>query len=159
MLYLLFSFYGVYQCSKQSHGLIFIGGGNFLGNFQQLLLLGGQAAVGKSPLVVGKSRNIVKADIVVFRQSYGTFKGNLVREEQIRAGYWQCTCGTLNPPYATSCSCGKRPRDITAEKAKEAVLEDEKELNNLKKLKEYKELLDAGVITQEEFEAKKAKLL
>ena len=82
------------------------------------------------------------------------------REEQIRSGYWQCSCGEFNPPYMASCSCGRKPRDVIAEKAKEAAVEeDEKELNNLKKLKEYKELLDAGVITQEEFEAKKAKLL
>ena len=33
------------------------------------------------------------------------------------------------------------------------------QLNNLKMLKEYKELLDAGVITQAEFDEKKAKLL
>ena len=78
VLYLLFSFYGVDEGPQQSHGFIFIRGGNFLGDLQQLLLLGGQAAVGKSTLVVGESRYIVKADIVVFRQSYGTFKGELV---------------------------------------------------------------------------------
>lgn len=35
----------------------------------------------------------------------------------------------------------------------------EKELLNIQKLKSYKDLLDSGVITQEEFDKKKSELL
>ena len=82
------------------------------------------------------------------------------REEQIRKGYWQCSCGTLNPPHTTTCACGKTPKDVKAEQAKAAAdAAEEEKLNNLKKLKEYKELFEAGVISQEEFEQQKAKIL
>ncbi len=37
--------------------------------------------------------------------------------------------------------------------------EPDDEVKNISALKEYKELLDAGVITQEEFEAKKKAIL
>lgn len=40
-----------------------------------------------------------------------------------------------------------------------SALTEDNELDNLKKLKEYKELLDSGVITQEEFEKKKERLM
>lgn len=82
------------------------------------------------------------------------------REEQLQAGYWQCSCGSFNPPYCTTCVCGKTPKDVAAEKrlVKDEQAEDE-ELKKIKLLKEYKELLDSGTITQAEFEKKKANIL
>lgn len=82
------------------------------------------------------------------------------RNKQIREGYWKCSCGEMNPPYLTTCNCGK-----TANQAKKEITEitakanTAAELDNLKMLKEYKELLDAGIITQEDFDKKKAELL
>lgn len=85
------------------------------------------------------------------------------REEQIRAGFWECSCGSFNPPYCTTCLCGRTPKDVIAEKKNiqnvQPTKKEDEELKNINLLKEYKELLDAGVITQEEFEQKKAKIL
>lgn len=44
-------------------------------------------------------------------------------------------------------------------KAAEEKDKSEKELLNVQKLKSYKDLLDSGVITQEEFDKKKSELL
>lgn len=48
----------------------------------------------------------------------------------------------------------KRQKKVAEEKDK-----SEKELLNVQKLKSYKDLLDSGVITQEEFDKKKSELL
>lgn len=44
-------------------------------------------------------------------------------------------------------------------KIAEAEKESEQELQNIQKLKAYKELLDSGAISQEEFDKKKSELL
>ena len=80
-------------------------------------------------------------------------------EEQ---SYWQCkVCGTRNSDYVGTCKCGNtRANNYSYEKSK---IEQEnaaaRELNNLNMLNGYKDLLDQGVITQEEFEEKKKHLL
>ena len=50
---------------------------------------------------------------------------------------------------------------VTAQKEADKKIEEQAQqrLDNLKLLKEYKELLDSGIITQEEFEKKKAEIL
>lgn len=94
-------------------------------------------------------------------------------EEQrlLEADGWECSCGRVNPSYTGTCACGKSKRDVLeaqakAQREKEAAREkeqrekkEEQELANLKRLREYKELLDSGVITQEEFEVKKKEIL
>ena len=45
------------------------------------------------------------------------------------------------------------------EEEKRKFVESRDEMENLKKIKEYKELLDSGIITQEEFDKKKTQLL
>ena len=98
---------------------------------------------------------------------------------------WRCTCGRKNANYTGTCACGrtKDGRNPAAEarlrkmeqeealkrQAEEQNRKEETELKNaqpepnkfenLKLLKEYKNLLDSGVITQEEFDKKKAELL
>lgn len=49
----------------------------------------------------------------------------------------------------------KSMNDSSVEQKKKS----DNELENLEKLKSYKELLDSGVITQEDFDKKKAELL
>lgn len=90
------------------------------------------------------------------------------------ADTWKCgKCGRYNSGF--SCDCGMLRGDNAmflkkqaAEKAKaeaeakakqEQMASDQQELDNLKKIKEYKDLLDSGVISQEEFDAKKKQLL
>ena len=72
-----------------------------------------------------------------------------IDQKTLANGGWKCTCGRVNPSYTGTCSCGKKKRDI----------EEEQHLEQLKKLKDYKELLDSGVISSEEYEKKKKELL
>lgn len=94
-----------------------------------------------------------------------------IDKRALKNGDWKCTCGRVNPFYFGTCACGRSKRDVLeaqvkAQREKEAAREkelrekkEEQELANLKRLREYKELLDSGVITQEEFEAKKKEIL
>lgn len=84
------------------------------------------------------------------------------------AGSWKCSCGRINPHYTGTCACGmsqhkQKEKEMAQEKAEQnksnQPLDENEQLKNLKLLKEYKELLDTGIITQEEFEKKKAELL
>lgn len=83
----------------------------------------------------------------------------------ISNGGWKCSkCGRVNPSYTGTCACGgskyeteaKEKADAEEAKARE---NSEKEFLELQKLKTYKDLLDSGVITQEEFDLKKKQLL
>ncbi|MBQ9838854.1 MAG: SHOCT domain-containing protein [Oscillospiraceae bacterium] len=78
------------------------------------------------------------------------------------SGSWRCRCGRVNARFVSSCACGLSKREAT-EPATPAVSKNdtdaENELKNISLLKEYKALLDSGVITQEEFDAKKASIL
>lgn len=80
---------------------------------------------------------------------------------------WKCAkCGRYNSGYA--CECGilkgdsalleKQQAERNRQKSEEKVKSD-KEVENLQKLKAYKDLLDSGVISQEEFDKKKMELL
>lgn len=71
---------------------------------------------------------------------------------------WQCSCGRYNAQYVNSCVCGVNKRDALAPKTEEPA-DPADEMQTISALKEYKELLDTGVITQEEFDAKKKAIL
>lgn len=83
----------------------------------------------------------------------------------ISDGGWKCNkCGRVNPNYTGTCACGvsKQAQEDQMRESIEATKEKEKnerELIDLQKLKAYKELLDSGVISQEEFDKKKAELI
>lgn len=96
------------------------------------------------------------------------------REEEKRrltTGGWKCTCGRVNPAYTGTCACGRTQQSVRAENLAQIAAREQKkveetqatkdaaELINLQKLKEYKSLLDLGVITQEEFDKKKTEIL
>lgn len=96
-----------------------------------------------------------------------------MQKRQPQPGEWECAyCGTVNAHFYTTCtSCGlsKTEGIIKAqeEESKKAQEEDMKkarerkaqELTSAQAIKEFKDLLDTGIITQEEFEAKKKELL
>ena len=100
---------------------------------------------------------------------YASLLSTAAKEENDRKllsnGGWKCAkCGTVNPKTTGTCGCGNtrysnESRVKAAEEAAKVKERDDQELLNLKKLKAYKELLDAGAITQEEFDKKKAELL
>lgn len=78
-----------------------------------------------------------------------------------QADEWRCSCGRINKNYVWSCACGKNKSDL--EKAPQQ-LSGKTENTSSKKdsmtmIREYKALLNEGIITQEEFDAKKKQLL
>ena len=110
-----------------------------------------------------------------YQTSYGSNLSNAankVHNEQLLAnGGWKCSCGIVQASYVSSCSCGKSKHEVQAAELKKKQ-EEEKRKEEQKKqaetmdesskvaaIKEYKELMDAGIISQEEFEAKKKQLL
>ena len=103
---------------------------------------------------------------------------NRVYNEQILTnGGWKCSCGRVHASYVSSCSCGKSKSDVLNARLKKKQEDENKqaeqqkqgeakkqieatdEMSKVSAIKEYKELMDAGVISQEEFEAKKKQLL
>lgn len=95
----------------------------------------------------------------------------MISEKQMLSnGGWKCNqCGKVNPYYTTTCVCGiskvesekiaKDALEKTKDEVAQAGKESEQELQNIQKLKAYKELLDSGAISQEEFDKKKSELL
>ena len=80
----------------------------------------------------------------------------------LASGGWQCSCGSVNAFYISSCACGRSKNgELPAEPAAVVMEEptEETELRNAQAIREYKKLLDEGIITAEEFEAKKKQLL
>lgn len=81
-----------------------------------------------------------------------------------KPGHWKCRCGRSNPSYMTDCVCGRSKIAIERPKTEVTKTETEKsnkqttERENVDLLMSYKKLLDAGAITEEEFQAKKAQL-
>jgi len=77
-------------------------------------------------------------------------------------GSWRCSCGRYNANNISSCVCGCSKRDFRQVQAKQPKTipsgntEASKEAETLK---EYKELLDQGIIKQEEFDALKKTIL
>ncbi len=85
---------------------------------------------------------------------------HIASSQQAAPNSWKCRCGRYNAQFVSSCTCGLSKREALAPEPKPvpaAPVVDE--AKNIAALKEYKELLDAGVITQEEFDAKKKEIL
>ncbi|MBP1546504.1 MAG: SHOCT domain-containing protein [Oscillospiraceae bacterium] len=86
------------------------------------------------------------------------------RKRKRQQNYWECSCGRMNAPYVTTCVCGLSAKEVKRQNdsAIQKIQENEKktaELENLNLLSKYKEMLDSGVITEEEFNIKKRELL
>lgn len=76
-------------------------------------------------------------------------------------GGWKCICGELNPYYVSSCVCGRNRNEgeINNGKKPQTPKEETSAQSEIDMIRKYKELLDSGIITQEEFDAKKKQLL
>lgn len=86
------------------------------------------------------------------------------RKNTLDAGGWECYCGNLNPYYTGTCSCGRTKSEVLnfrkqEKEQKESTKKMEAESAKLDNLKKLKDLLDSGVLTQEEFDKKKKQLL
>jgi len=74
-------------------------------------------------------------------------KSKKIEEKQA----WKCSnCGKVNPNYVTTCTCGETPDKSRRKESEKQTMEE---------LKQYKELLDMGAITEEQFEEKKNQLM
>ena len=98
-----------------------------------------------------------------------------MERETLNNGGWKCYyCNSINAFNVTSCACGKNKDDTERQnkniadlKASRAATKSEtatqnamkEELNTVGIIAKYKELLDSGAITQDEFNAKKKSLL
>lgn len=85
-----------------------------------------------------------------------------VQPQKLPGGRWLCRCGRENAPYVSSCSCGRNQRDVfnpEPPKVAPALSELTDEQDKALAIREYKKLLDDGIISEEEFEAKKKQLL
>ncbi|MDO5521662.1 MAG: SHOCT domain-containing protein [bacterium] len=68
---------------------------------------------------------------------------------------WRCQrCGVVNPGYTGSCSCGMTKQ----ENENYGRSENEAAPDKFEQIKKYRELLDQGILTQEEFDKKKKEL-
>lgn len=84
---------------------------------------------------------------------------------------WRCACGVVNPSNIETCGCGRTKKQVEEQNRKQQEEEQKKKQQakqqdalaayNLKidNIKKMKELLDAGAITQEEFDENKKKIL
>ena len=70
-------------------------------------------------------------------------------------GGWKCICGKAHAAFESSCVCGRSKIEVRQNAKKESNTAND----NISTIKEYKKLLDDGIITQEEFDAKKKQLL
>ncbi|HCI63525.1 MAG TPA: hypothetical protein DFH97_00430 [Clostridiales bacterium] len=113
-----------------------------------------------------------------YSPAHGTALAAAARESHekkiLAAGGWRCACGSVNAAYVSSCHCGRSKSDVAttqhkkelkAEKQDEhAKLADTQadradELDKAAAIKEYKKLMDDGIISQDEFDSKKKQLL
>lgn len=82
-------------------------------------------------------------------------------EYKLRDTDWKCKkCGNMNPKNSYICKCGLKKSENDNYVPENRNIENERnEIDNIEIIKKYKELLDMGAITQEEFDLKKTELL
>ena len=74
-------------------------------------------------------------------------------------GSWKCEyCGTLHSASDSVCVCGASRPKAAAHKASESKAAPDI-VDAAEEIRKYKQLLDEGILTQEEFDAKKKQLL
>ena len=72
---------------------------------------------------------------------------------------WRCpSCGKPHASYDSFCSCGaSRPKAAAPEASESNAAPDT--VDAAEEIRKYKQLLDEGILTQEEFDAKKKQIL
>lgn len=95
-------------------------------------------------------------DEYVENTALSAYAKEVTERKMLDDGGWKCAkCGRINPSYSTSCVCG-----ITMKESKNwKVKKEEKTTSQADEIKKFKELLDSGAITEEEYEAKKKQIL
>ena len=92
--------------------------------------------------------------------------GETVTNNSRQTEDWRCFCGAINKEYETHCHRCNRTIKESQIKIKEMNDNESKEKNNSisagkakEELNTYKSMLDEGLITEEEYEAKKKQIL
>ena len=76
------------------------------------------------------------------------------KDESVPDGGWKCPkCGRIHTSHESFCTCGTE-RVPTEEKKPD----EQDKSDSFAEIRKYKELLDDGIITQEEFDVKKKQL-
>ncbi len=86
------------------------------------------------------------------------------KERKIIAdGGWKCTCGRTNYNYVSTCACGKNKREVLYAKKEESKptesASSSKNNETVALIKQLADLHSQGILSDEEFETKKAELL
>ena len=103
---------------------------------------------------------IVAASKPVYQPPLSPARKERERQQDILdEGGWKCVCGRVNGYYVSSCACGRSKSEGNVNNQIRIEPQKIEEKSDIAKIKEYKELLDCGIITQEEFDAKKKQLL
>ena len=99
-------------------------------------------------------------DSKVAAAMYGPAPDEVHNNQILKQGGWQCTCGKVHAAYVSSCSCGRNKYgELPPEPGMLAAQSEIDGTADVAAIREYKKLLDDGIITAEEFEAKKKQLL
>ena len=131
----------------------------------------------KDSSVSSKISSSVDSPLVVAANQVELEKLKAEERHTLENDGWRCRrCGKVNPEFIGFCSCGmtrgqsiKIDQEYEQEEAEKAVKETN-QMSNAKvkdsgvydkfdEIKKYKELLDSGIISTEEFEKKKTELL
>lgn len=88
------------------------------------------------------------------------------KQQMLAEGGWKCSCGRVQASYVSTCSCGVSRQSLLDAKRKSAQTPapapEKKPVTDKEKadaIREYKQLMDEGILSAEEFEAKKKQLL
>ena len=98
----------------------------------------------------------------LYQTAEGAYKEQLLSE-----GGWKCSCGRVQAAYVSTCSCGVSRRALLdAQRKKDEQPSSREEApapktdrEKAEAIREYKQLMDEGILSAEEFEAKKKQLL
>ncbi len=121
---------------------------------------------GLVPLLVAMSRPDNNANYIKMIKSQKV-------ETVTNATSWKCKkCKKINPAYTGTCSCGntreendaplkalQERREAEARALANEKIKQDSELDNLLTLSAYKDRMDKGVITKEDFEQRRKELL
>lgn len=111
-------------------------------------------------LIVALTKPEVRYEYTPKRESESAlFRAAAMDKRNVKsANTWICgRCGAENQSYTGTCGCGMSKAENEKNIRKQE--KERNELENAQKLKAYKDLLDSGAISQEEFDKKKSELL
>ncbi len=106
---------------------------------------------------------------VYYSQHRSDGQSPAIMDQPVPKDGWRCTCGRTHASFVSACVCGiskstalapAKPAPVPVQETEpEYLFSKETESEKIAALRQYKELLDQGILTREEFDAKKKQLL